>query len=143
MGKQHCYKVFNAYGKLSTTLFAPYTVTYTRTSGAMQVDFESFTAAAMVTAPSGATHFKISLAGTAVDFEASAYDVDSTESAYFPWDNSSVAGFNLAVALPAASTHPVFCILLIEFVQAVNGVKYPLKNGAFNAAAIVKVDVPA
>lgn len=133
---------FNEQGKLSTTVYAPYSASFTRTSGAMQVAFDAFTAAAMVAAPEGTTHFKISLAGTAVDFEAATYDVETVESAYFPWNNTSVAAFNLAVSLPAASTHPVFTILLIEFVQEVNGVKYPLKNGAFNAAAIIKVDVP-
>lgn len=133
---------FNAHGKLSTTLFAPYTATFTRTTGAMQVAFDAFIASAMVAAPDGTTHFKVSLAGTAVDFEAAVYDVESAESAYFPWTNTEVAAFNLSVALPAASTHPVFTLLLIEFVQEVNGVKYQLKNGAFNAAAIVRVDAP-
>jgi hypothetical protein len=42
--------------------------------------------------------------------------------------------------LEANSTHPVFLVINIEFVQEVNGVRYPLRNGAFNACAIVKVD---
>jgi len=133
---------FNGQGKLSTTLYAPYAVSFTRATGAMQVSFDAFISSSMVAAPDGTTHFKISLAGTSVDFEATTYDVETTESAFFPWNNTEVAAFNLSVALPGGSTHPVFTVLLIEFVQEVNGVKYPLKNGAFNAAAIVKVDVP-
>jgi hypothetical protein len=40
-------------------------------------------------------------------------------------------------------THPLFLALGIEFLQEVNGEKYSLKNGAFNACALVNVDVPA
>jgi hypothetical protein len=41
--------------------------------------------------------------------------------------------------LPAASTHPIMVVLGIEFVQQVNSKMYDLKNGAYNALAIVKV----
>jgi hypothetical protein len=40
----------------------------------------------------------------------------------------------------ANSTHPLFLLLCIQFFQEVNGVQYPLKNGAFNALNIVKVE---
>jgi hypothetical protein len=33
----------------------------------------------------------------------------------------------------------LFLVLGVEFYQDVNGVKYPLKNGAFNALNITKV----
>jgi hypothetical protein len=133
---------FNVQGKLSATLFAPYTATFNRITGAMEVAFDAFIASAMVAAPAGSTHFKISLAGSNVDFEAETYEVQTATSAYFPWTNTEVAAFNLTAALTAASTHPVFTVLLIEFVQEVNGIKYQLKNGAFNAASIIKVDTP-
>ena len=47
---------------------------------------------------------------------------------------------NLANAVTPASTHPLFLVLGIEFYQEVNGQMYPLKNGAFNALALVKVN---
>lgn len=133
---------FNIQGKLSTTLFAPYSATFNRITGEMEVAFNAFIATAMVAAPAGSTHFKISLAGADVDFEAETYAVQTAESAYFPWSNTTVAAFSLTAALTAASTHPVFTVLLVEFVQEVNGVKYQLKNGAFNAASIIKADTP-
>ncbi|WP_372745553.1 hypothetical protein [Lutibacter sp.] len=40
----------------------------------------------------------------------------------------------------ANSVLPVIQILGIEFYQEVNGAMYPLKNGSYNALAIVKVD---
>ena len=47
----------------------PITTSYTRASGVLTASFEAFVASTMVAAPSGTTHFKLSLAGTAVDFE--------------------------------------------------------------------------
>ena len=46
----------------------------------------------------------------------------------------------LNTALAANSTHPLFLVFGVEFYQDVNGVKYPLKNGSYNALSIVKVD---
>jgi hypothetical protein len=40
----------------------------------------------------------------------------------------------------AASTKPLFLALGVEFYQEVNGQMYPLKNGAYNPLALVKVD---
>jgi hypothetical protein len=39
----------------------------------------------------------------------------------------------------AASVKPLFLALGIEFYQEVNAQMYPLKNGAFNPLALVKV----
>ena len=41
--------------------------------------------------------------------------------------------------MKAASTHPLFLAMGIEFYQEVNGTMYPLKNGAYNALALVKL----
>jgi hypothetical protein len=54
------------------------------------------------------------------------------------WDGTATAVINLNNSVTANSTHPLFLVLGIEFYQDVN-VKYPLKNGAFNALSIVKV----
>ena len=133
---------FNIQGKLSTTIFTPFSVTLDRTTGNITINIPSFIPAEMISAPSGSTHFKLSAGAAAIDFEAGSFTVASSESAYIPWNNQSVAAVDLTAQLPAASTHPLFALLVIEFVQDVNNVKYALKNGAFNACAIVKVDTP-
>jgi len=56
-----------------------------------------------------------------------------------PWDFAETAVIDLANNVTANSTHPLFLAFGIEFYQDVNGVKYPLKNGAYNALALVKV----
>jgi len=130
---------FNEGGKLSTTLFAPFTTSIDRVTGALSADIPSFVPNVMIGYPSGATHFKIMSAGAAIDFEGQAFEQKMAETGILPIDANPTAALNLVNNLTANSTHPLFLALGIEFYQEVNGNRYPLKNGAFNALQIVKV----
>lgn len=130
---------FNISGKLGTTLYAPYTATIDRVTGALAVNIPAFVPYNMVAAPGGATHFKVVSAGAEIDFENETFVIDTAASAILPWDTATTAVLNLANTVTANSTHPLFVVLGIEFYQEVNGQMYPLKNGAFNPLAIVKV----
>ena len=131
---------FNIAGKLGTTLYAPYTSTIDRVAGTLAVSIPAFVPLNMIAAPGGSTHFKIVSAGAEVDFENETYIVATSETAVLPWDATTTAVINLSNAVTANSTHPLFLVLGIEFYQEVNGQMYPLKNGAYNALALVKVD---
>lgn len=131
---------FNIGAKLSNTLFAPNTPSIDRVTGDLNISVPSFVPADMVAAPGGTTHFKLVSSGVEVDFENETFITDSSESAVLAWDSTVTAVINLNNSITANSTHPLFLVLGIEFYQDVNGVKYPLKNGAFNALSIVKVD---
>ncbi|HRH50248.1 MAG TPA: hypothetical protein PLP23_15935 [Panacibacter sp.] len=131
---------FNISGKLGTTLYAPYTSTIDRVAGTLAVNIPAFVPLNMIAAPGGTTHFKIVSAGTEVDFENETFVVATSETAVLPWDTTATAVINLSNAVTANSTHPLFLALGIEFYQEVNGQMYPLKNGAYNALALVKVD---
>ncbi|MBX2935323.1 MAG: hypothetical protein KF825_13845 [Ferruginibacter sp.] len=131
---------FNISGKLGATLYAPYTATIDRPTGALTVNVPAFVPINMIAAPGGTTHYKIISAGVEVDFENETYIVDENSSAILPWDATATAVLNLANAVTPASTHPLFLVLGVEFYQQVNGQMYPLKNGAFNALALVTVD---
>lgn len=131
---------FNANAKVSTTIYAPFTTTVNRVSGQLIVELEPFIPANMIAAPSGATHYKIVSSGGDIDFESGVYHMDLQATPIRPWDNVATPVFTLENSAPAASTHPLFLVLGIEFYQQVNAQMYPLKNGAFNALSIVKVD---
>lgn len=131
---------FNINGKLGTTLYAPYTSTIDRVAGTLTVDIPAFIPLNMINTPGGATHFKINSAGAEIDFEAETFIVDTQVTGVLPIDAVATAVINLANAVTANSTHPLFLILGIEFFQQVNGQFYSLRNGAFNALSIVKVD---
>lgn len=130
---------FNINGKLGATLYAPYTATIDRPTGALTVAVPAFIPLNMISAPGGSTHYKIISAGVEVDFENETYVVDENSSAILPWDATASVVLNLANAVTAASTHPLFLVLGVEFYQQVNGTMYPLKNGNYNALAIVQV----
>jgi len=130
---------FNLNGKLGTTLYAPYTSTINRVTGEITANIPAFIPSNMIAAPGGTTHFKIVSAGMEVDFENETFVVDQNETAQLPWDETATAVINHVNQVTANSTHPLFLVVGIQFYQEVNGVKYPLKNGAYNALAIVKV----
>jgi hypothetical protein len=130
---------FNIRGKLGTSLFAPYTATINRTSGAITVSIASFVPANMIAAPGGTTHFKITSAGAEVDFEAETFVSSTSETLILPWDFNGTALVNQTNNVTPASTKPLFLALGIEFFQEVNGSMYPLKNGSFNPLALVQV----
>ena len=131
---------FNVNAQLSNALYAPYVPTIDRVAGTLKVAIASFIPASMIAAPGGTTHFKIVSSGLEVDFENETFITDTKVSNVLAWDETATAAINLNNAVTANSTHPLFLVLGIEFYQDVNGVKYPLKNGAFNALNIVKVN---
>ncbi len=130
---------FNINGELGFTLNAPYTATIDRVAGTLTVDIPSFIPQKKIAAPDGTTHFKIVSSGAEVDFENKKFVVDDQESAVLPWDKNATAAINLANAVTANSTHPLFLALGIEFYQQVNGQMYSLLNGSFNPLSLVKV----
>lgn len=130
---------FNINGKLSTTLYAPFTASINRVTGELTVDIPPFIPAHMIQAPAGTTHFHLNTAGVEIDFEAENYVVETGITADLPWNNTATTAVSLVNTVTPNSTHPLFLVLGIEFYQQVNGTMYPLKNGAFNALALVAV----
>jgi hypothetical protein len=94
----------------------------------------------MIALAQGATHFRLVSGVAEIDFEGNVYVVNTQKSAELVIDEVATAAIALNNAFTAASTHPVFVVFGIEFLQQVNGAFYPLKNGAFNPLSIVKVD---
>lgn len=131
---------FNINGKLGNTLYAPFTSNIDRPTGELSVDIPAFVPANMIAAPAGTTHYRIISAGVEIDFENETYVVADNSSAVLPWDATATTALNLTNTVTAASTKPLFLVLGVEFYQEVNAQMYPLKNGAFNALALVKVD---
>ncbi len=131
---------FNVNGPLGSTLLAPFSFSFNRVTGAALFEAAAFVPAVMLAPPGGATHFRIRTAAALVNFESGTGEISEGNTGYLPINNAPGAPLSLSMQLVAASTHPAFCVINIEFVQDVNGVKYALQNGASNACTIVKVD---
>ncbi len=131
---------FNNQGKLGATMYAPYTATIDRETGELVVSIPAFVPENMVAAPAGTTHIKIVAAGAEVDFANDTFVVATQASAFIPWNGVATALTTLTCELTPESVKPEYLVLGVEFYQEVNSVKYPLKNGAYNSLAIVKID---
>ena len=131
---------FNIDGKLGTSLFAPYVGAIDRATGAITVDLEPFVPVNMIAAPTGSTHFKIISAGAEIDFESETFVETHAETAILPWDAVATVAINLVNTVTPNSIKPLFLALGVAYYQEVNGQMYPLKNGAYNPLALVKVD---
>ncbi|MGO4292707.1 hypothetical protein [Chitinophaga sp. RAB17] len=130
---------FSINARLASTLYAPFTAGIDRVAGTLKVDIPAFISINMLASPAGATHFKILVAGAEIDFEAETFINASAASAELAINATATEVMNLSVNVTANSTKPLFLVLGVEFYQQVNGALYSLKNGAFNALAVVEV----
>jgi hypothetical protein len=130
---------FNEGGKLTQTLFAPFTTTVDRPSGSLSIQIPSFVPANMITAPGEATHYRIASAGGEIDFETGINSIATNNTNDVAIGSDASAAINHVFTVGAGSTLPLFLVLGISFSQQVNGKQYPLKSGNFNALRIVKV----
>lgn len=132
---------FNKNAKLNRTFFAPYTAAIDRTGGGATIDVPAFIPTNMIAAPQGATHVRLVAACASIDFERGVYGTDSAASEELTL--SSVAplpALSLEMSFGEADGNPIFLAFGVEFYQMVNGAMYTLKNGAYNALALVEVD---
>lgn len=133
---------FNINGKLASLLFADYASVINRVAGTVVADVAAFVALNAIAAPGGTTHFRLSVGGAELDFDTETHVFGSESTAILPWDSSNVAATTLTANLTANSTLPIVQVIGLEFFQEVNGQMYPLKNGAYNALAVVGIDTP-
>ena len=130
---------FNIKGKLGTSLYAPYTAAIDRATGEITLSVPSFIPNAMIAAPGGTTHYKITSAGAEVDFEAETFVSSTSATAILPWGATASTVISQLNVVSAASASPLFLAMGLEFYQEVNGIMYPLNNGSFNPVALVAV----
>ncbi|NGX85276.1 hypothetical protein [Aequorivita sp. KMM 9714] len=131
---------FNIRGKLGSTLFSPYTASFDRITGEFSASLDPFSPIVRIAAPSGTTHFRMISGAAELDFVTEEFVFDMDNSAILPYSAPDTAAMNLVSTLSANSTLPVVGVLGVEFYQEVNGEMYSLKNGMYNALAIVLTD---
>lgn len=131
---------FNIDGKLAQTLFAPFTSIIDRANGSLILQVPSFVPINMIAAPAEATHYEIVSAGGFIDFTTGVSNIVTHTTGALPIDSNGSIALNQSFDAGADATRPMLIVVGISFYQEVNGKNYTLKNGAFNALSIVKVD---
>jgi hypothetical protein len=125
---------FNQNSLLGSILFKPYAVN--TTTGV-------FTIAGLIPAtdivfPQGATHVSLTGGYANINFATAVVDFKMTNVLNLAITAPSTAVTLTPTAVPVGTGTKVY-LLKIEFFQQVNGVQYPLKNGAYNALKIIDV----
>lgn len=132
---------FNKHAALTKTFRAPFTATIDRATGTMRVDTSAFIPDNLVSAPEGATHFRLKAFGVAIDFETDEFLNAMSESAYLPLVHKQRVQVTLSHTIATSPATPLLLAFGIEFVQIVkNGTPYELDDNKYNAMAIVCVD---
>lgn len=121
-------------------MYAPFDASIDRATGEAVVNVPGFVPQNTIAAPQGATHLKFVSAGAEIDFEEDDLTLVTSDSGEIAIGPQAEVAINLTNGLPANSTKPLLLAFGVEFYQEVNGSFYPLKNGSYNALALVAID---
>ena len=125
---------FNLRAILGAVLFKPYSVSIVNG----EITIKNLVPINDIKFPSGATHMTIRGAWAQIDFNTGKYEVHQTQDENLPIDATASNLLLIPVGVPSIGGSNLF-LLHLEFFQELNGVQYSLKNGAYNALAIVDV----
>jgi hypothetical protein len=125
---------FNARATMGSVLNA--IVTVDALTGAISIS--SFDPLQQLRSAEGATHFSLQAGFLKLDFATEVYELTQSVETVYPLVPGAIAPELTPIAVPTV-TGTGFHVLLIEFFQEVNGVKYMLNNGAFNVLNLVKI----
>ena len=133
---------FNAGAIWLKTVLIPVIITIDRISGESKFTLEPYKPLDVIIAPQGATHYRFVAASTEIDFEKNEYITKTSYTDYYPYDEVEVNDVELLNNLTPNSELTIALAIGIEFYQEVNTVLYSLKNGSFNAAHLIEINLP-
>jgi hypothetical protein len=125
---------FNERSILGAVLFKPYNVNL----GTGDILINGLVPVNDIAFPAGATHISLTGAWARIDFARGTADVQQSPTLNLPIDGN-MTNVNLVPAGVPGGVGTDFYLLQIEFFQEVNGVQYSLKNGAYNALAVIEI----
>ncbi len=124
---------FNINAVLGAVLYKPFVVA--PATGVITI--AGIVPATDIAFPTGATHVSLTGAMANVNLATGVSDVKLTNVLNLAVGAASTAVTLTPTAVPAGAGTKLF-LLKVEFFQLVNGVQYSMKNGAYNALAIVE-----
>lgn len=126
---------FNSKSHLGGVLFAPFTLdTATGT-----VSIPDLIPREMLNAPPHASHVAFKSAFLKIDFETGAYEITYSPDTVRSLDTTVSTVSLVPSAVPTATGVSCY-LLLVDFLQEVNGVPYSLNNGNFNSLTMLEMN---
>ena len=134
---------FNVNSKLGSTFYSPYEVAMNRETGAINVTIAEFVPEQMLTAPIGVTHFSIVSGAAIIDYSTETFEVSLRKTEDIPINNQLQSIIQQVHELSSNSEGDMYVTLGREFVEIVNGIRYPLKGTSTNCLCIVGLEQSA
>ncbi|MGY0392970.1 hypothetical protein ACW5R3_10480 [Bizionia sp. KMM 8389] len=125
---------FNNEALLSSVLLIDYSLD--TTTG--EITIPDFTPNQDLDQPGGATHVSFNSGFLNLDFGTGEKDFQSSTTVNLPI-NGTTSTISLTPSAAAVGTGNELFFLKVSFFQEVNGIQYPLRNGAFNALKLIEV----
>lgn len=125
---------FNAKSELDTVLMAQYTLD----SATGEIVISDLIPNQQISTPEGATHLSFSAGFLNLDLATETKDLQLSNVVNLPI-NGIASTVTLTPAVPALGTGQSYYVLKVAFFQEINGIQYPLKNGAFNALQLIEL----
>ena len=125
---------FNKRAVFKTILDAPYTIDMA--NGVVKIP--AFIPEENLNAAQGATHVSLRSGFVSINFETNQTDTAYSHKVQLPIDLTQTDIVLVPESVPdTGAAQKMMVVLLIEFYQEVDGVNYPLSNGAFNTLNIL------
>lgn len=125
---------FNKNAIIDSMLMADYLLD--TTTG--EIEIVDFVPNQQVVFPEGATHVTFTAGFLNLDFETKIKELQISNLVNLPI-NGTATTVTLTPAAVPTGTGQRFYLLKVAFFQEINGIQYPLKNGAFNALKLLEV----
>jgi hypothetical protein len=125
---------FNKYATLSAVLLNDYTLD--TVTGEIVID--NFVPQQRLDIPEGSTHVAFTSGFLNLDFATGDKDLQLSNVVNLPI-NGTATTVTLTPAAAPVGTGQSFYLLKVAFYQQINGIQYPLNNGAFNALQLLEV----
>ena len=103
-----------------------------------EVEIPSLVTNQQISLPQGATHVTFSAAFMNLDLETDVADLQLSNLVNLPI-NGTTTSVTLTPAAPAVGAGQSYYFLKVAFFQEVNGIQYPLNNGAYNALQLIEL----
>lgn len=129
---------FNSHAMLPVILGVGIKSSINRATGELLLEVPSFVPGMVMSAPAGATHYKIVSAGVQLDFDNRDFSSVVKETEALPINYAATAALRVEQRMAADTLLPMIVVVGVQFFQQINGVLYPLKSGGYNALRVVE-----
>ncbi len=125
---------FNGNAILGSVLLSDYTLD----TATGEIDIPDFVPQQKLASPEGATHVSLETGFLNLDFATDDKDLQLSPIFNTPINNTVTPVTLTPAAVPLGSGNQLY-FLKVAFFQEVNGIQYPLNNGAYNALQLIDV----